>query len=147
MFDLSFGVGINLDFNWVIDYWLSFYNQFSIILYYYLFFLFNFTFLALMLFIESIKINGLYISNMERGHFEKILYDRSTNSAAFCVLQWLYSKLPFPSMQLKWLTLFLIQSILPIIKKGSNFSQSWNLYSSYCFFSVESLFHDILINI
>ena len=48
------------------------------------------------------------------------------------------TELPFLSMQLKWLTFFLILSSQPIIKKGRNLNQCWN--SPLCFCSVESLF-------
>ena len=47
---------------------------------------------------------------------------------------------PFPPMQLKHLTLFLIHGSQPIMKKGRNFSQWGNPYTPYCFSCVESLF-------
>ena len=40
---------------------------------------------------------------------QKISQNRSTNSAASSALQWMSLPLPFPSMQLKLLTLFLLQ--------------------------------------
>ena len=46
---------------------------------------------------------------------------------------------PFPPMQLKHLTLFLIHGSQPIMKKGRNFSQWGNPYTPYCFSCVESL--------
>ena len=42
---------------------------------------------------------NLYIYCIMLRFYEKIFYNRSTNSPAFCVLQWIQP--PFPSMQLK----------------------------------------------
>ena len=70
---------------------------------------------------------------------KKRLYNRGRNISVFCVIQQMSLKPPFPYMQLKWLTLFLIQLSQPIMKKGRNFSQSWNPYTPYCFSSVKSL--------
>ena len=57
---------------------------------------------------------------------EKIFFNRSTNSAAFCAFQGMSLPLPFPSVQLKRLTLFLLQGSQPITIKGCDFSQSCN---------------------
>ena len=57
---------------------------------------------------------------------QKIFYNRSTNSAAFCELLNVLTTL-FPFMQL--LTLFLLQVSQPINIKGWDFSQSYNPYA------------------
>ena len=41
---------------------------------------------------------------------QKRFYNRETNSATFCVIQQMSFVPPFPSMSLKWSTLFLTQS-------------------------------------
>ena len=71
------------------------------------------------------------ISIDQVSFFKKIFYKRSTNSAAFCVLQWMSLPHPFPSMQLKYITLFLLQGSGPITINGWDFSQSCNSYSLY----------------
>ena len=47
---------------------------------------------------------------------EKRFYNRETNSAVFCAIQQMSIKHLFTTMQLKWLTLFIIQSSHPIMK-------------------------------
>ena len=46
-----------------------------------------------------------------------IFHNRSLNSAAFCAIQWMSFKKPFPSIQLKHLILFSIQGPQPIVIK------------------------------
>ena len=50
-----------------------------------------------------------------------------------------------PFIQIKWLTLFIIQSSKPSMTKGRNFSQSSNPYTRYCFSSIESLLRIIYV--
>ena len=62
--------------------------------------------------------------------FFYFFHDKSTNSVAFCVLQWMSLPPLLPSVQLKWLTPFLLQGSEPITIKGCDISQSYNPYSS-----------------
>ena len=55
----------------------------------------------------------------------KIFYNRSTKSAAFCAF-YVFTAPPFPSVQPKKLTLFLLQGSEPITIKGCYFIQSCN---------------------
>ena len=59
----------------------------------------------------------------------KIFYNRSTNSTAFCALQWLSLPPSFLPMQLKQLNLFLLQGAQPITIRGWDFSQSGNPFT------------------
>ena len=77
----------------------------------------------------------LFIYCFEKRYFR---IDKTTswakNSAAFYALYH-----PFTSMQLKYLTLFLLQGYQPITIKGLGFSQFGNNYTPQCSSSVESL--------
>ena len=67
---------------------------------------------------------------------KKRFYTREANNALDCAIQ---KCPPFPSMELKKLTLFFVQRYQPIMIKWRDFSQSWYPYTPYCFSIVESL--------
>ena len=52
----------------------------------------------------------------------------------------MYIEPPFPSMQFKQLTLILIQSSQPIVKKREEFQSKVNSYTPYGYSSLEYLF-------
>ena len=84
--------------------------------------------------ISNVTINlPLDLFNLIFDLNKKTFYDRETNEVAFCVT----------SMQLKQLTIFLIQWFQQIMKKERNFSQLLNSYTPYCFSSVEYIFLNI----
>ena len=71
----------------------------------------------------------LYLGHLYSQWCQKISYNRSTNSAVFCALQRMSLPPPFPSMQHKWLPLFLLWGSEPITIKGCDFRQSCNPYT------------------
>ena len=74
-----------------------------------------------------IQVNILFIVQQRR------LYNRETTAKCLFISS-------FPSMQLKWLALFLIQGSQPIMIKWINFQPIWwNPYKGDRFFIVESL--------
>ena len=54
-------------------------------------------------------------------YYQKRFYNIETNSAVFCVIQWMSFIPPFLSMQLKWLTLFLTQRFSANKEEGYEF--------------------------
>ena len=80
----------------------------------------------------SIKdISNVYFINVEN------IETNSVASCAICTGNDFHT--PFPSLQLKWITLFLIQGPQPIMINGWDFSQVRNPYTLYSSSSVESL--------
>ena len=75
---------------------------------------------------------------------EKIFHNRSTNSAAFCEQVNVFTS-PFSSIQLKSVTLFLLQGSQLITINGWDFSQLGNPYTLSCSFSVESLLFCVFV--
>ena len=75
---------------------------------------------------------------------EKIFHNRSTNSAAFCAQVNVFTS-PFSSIQLKSVTLFLLQGSQLITINGLDFSQFGNPYTLSCSFSVESLLFCVFV--
>ena len=83
-----------------------------------------------------------FMNNWITKSQKKRFCNRETNCAAYCAIHSMSFKPSLHSMQLKWLTLLLIQWSQPITIKGRQFSQSWNPYTPYCSSSVESIFNN-----
>ena len=77
----------------------------------------------------TLLLSNLVFSPRLQYIYRKRFYNRETNSVAFCSIKLMTFKPSFPLMQLKWLTLFLIQDSKPIMIKEWDFCQSWNPYT------------------